>query len=47
MTVLIADDDKSVVAAVKLLLKAEGLDSVACNTSQIRCPWTAHLAGRT
>ena len=32
MTVLIADDDKNIITALKLLLDAEGLESVACST---------------
>ena len=32
MTVLIADDDKNIITALKLLLNSEGLDSVACST---------------
>ncbi len=32
MTVLIADDDKNIITALKLLLNSEGLESVACST---------------
>ncbi|MEX1033183.1 MAG: response regulator [Cellvibrionaceae bacterium] len=30
MSVLIADDDKNIIAALKLLLKSQGLDCTAC-----------------